>query len=192
MPSSTVRTSRAVIAIALATAISAPAFAAADMFLQLGPVKGESSDRLAGGKVQLSSIHFSASRKGWDGTVKGRTAIVDESPPSAAGAGKFGAVSGAHRDDGVSVAGDAPSGMPTEKRQHGNVKILTELDRGSVTMGMSLPGCAVGTQYESAEVTTPDGHYALTDVVVASCGDAVTLNYAKVKVRGWNPETKEQ
>ena len=55
----------------------------------------------------------------------------------------------------------------------------------------------------SAELTTPEGLYALQDLVVANCGghgggagggalDQVTLNYSKVQVRGWNPEKKEE
>ena len=212
MPSHHVRTARAVVAIALATAVAAtaaPAFAATDMFLELGPVKGESSDRAARGKVELSSFTFSASRKGWDGTIKGnpRTGASDSSAGTgAAGADKYGAVSGAHRDAEVSAEGsaDAASGMPTGKRQHGGVTISKPLDRGSVTVTGNLPGCTVGAAYADAVLQTPTERFEFKDAIITSCtmsgstgGDdrpteSVSLNYDKVIVRGWNPEKKEE
>src|SRR5215210_2289567 len=116
--------------------------------------------------------------------------VAEEGAPAAAG--KFGAVSGIRRDDGLSNA----------KRTHPPlVKMVKAGEPGSIALAMRLPGCAVGTRYASAELTTPDGRYALQDLVVASCGaggagggapaEQVTLDYAKVKVRGWNPEKKE-
>ena len=56
-----------------AAAMAAPAFAASNIYLELGPIKGESSDRsAAGGKIEVSSFQFGVTRKGWDGTIKGR------------------------------------------------------------------------------------------------------------------------
>ncbi|MEO6113571.1 MAG: type VI secretion system tube protein Hcp [Sphingomicrobium sp.] len=163
MPSHHVRTARAGIAIAVAAAVSTPAFAATDMFLELGPVKGESTDRAAGGKVQLSSINFSASRKGWDGTIKGRTPDHTSASESSAGAGA------ASADAAVTSPRDTASGMPTGKRQHGTVTISKPLDRGSVTVAGNLPGCTVGAAYADAVLQTAYIRYELKEVMVSSC-----------------------
>ena len=222
-----------------ASAFAAPAFAA-DMFLKLGPVKGESSDRAARGKVQLSSFTFSASRKGWDGTIKGNphTAASDSSAGAGAGkvnmqdmsvmrgprqttaadgvqvaAGEESATAGAGGGSGggggggagkvsmqdmnvttnVASPGDAASGMPTGKRQHGSVTITKPLDRGSVTVHGNLPGCTVGAAYADAVLQTPATRYELKEVMISSCtmsgstgGDdapteSVTLDYASYR-----------
>ena len=230
MPNPTIRTVRSsraaitnTIAIAVAAAVVAPtatAFAATDMFLELGPVKGESADRLAGGKVQLSSFTFSASRKGWDGTIKGnpRTGASDSS--AGAGAEKVnmqdmsvmrgprqttsqdGSVVAA--DTAVASPRDSASGMPTGKRQHSPVTFSKPLDRGSVTVAGNLPGCKVGAAYADAVLQTPTERFEFKDAIITDCtmsgstgGDdrpteSVSLNYDKVIVRGWNPEKKEE
>lgn len=200
----------------VAAAVTAPAVAAStDFYLTLGDIKGESTDRIGnpvprgGGKrIEITSWSFGATQKGWDGTIKG--------PP---GTEKFGAVSGAHRD--ADVAGDpvlskveggrtdaattitsprdAASGLPTGKRQHqpkGLPRALDQakpLDQGSVTINGSFPSCSVGAAYADATLQVAAARYELKDVQITSCSpDSVSLNYAKVQVRGWDPATKKE
>ena len=116
---------------------------------------------------------------------------ADSAAAAAAAGGKFGAVSGVRRDDNLASV----------KRTHpALVKITKPLETGSISLNMKLAGCAVGKRYPSAVLSTPRGLYTLLDIVVASCDagsgggaptEQVTLNYAKVKVRGWDPEKKE-
>ena len=249
----------ACIALAGAVLPASAAGAAADYFLKLDGVKGESKDDKHKGEIEISSFSWGTTRHadgsydaltdgllivrhnsdpppsgaagggggGAAGSGAGKVNMQDMSvmrgprqttsldgPQVAAGdvdgdgradtaaAGKFGAVSGAHRDDSLSGARsvkpprDSASGLATGKRTHKPLKLIKPLETGSMTMHMKLAGCAVGTRYPSAELTTPGGRYALADVVVASCGggaptEQVTLNYAKVKVRAWDPQKKE-
>ena len=148
-----------------AAAMAAPAFAASDFFLKLGPVKGEDLDERKGreNKIEVLSSEFGTARKGWDGTIKGRS------------------------------AGDSTSGMPTGKRQHGWVRINQPLDQGNMRIKVKFPwiDCRVGAAYADAVVEDAAGRVELQDVIIADCAaDAVELNYAKVKVRAWNPTTK--
>jgi len=66
------------------------------------------------------------------------------------------------------------------------------LPRGSLTVKGKLPGCAVGQRYAGMQFAGGGMAYQLSDVVITSCGPGqVTMNYAKVTVKGWNPEKKE-
>lgn len=63
---------------------------------------------------------------------------------------------------------------------------------GSLTLKVNLLGCAVGKRYAGAQFASATMRYELQDVVISNCAPgAVTLDYRKVTVRGWNPETKE-
>ena len=99
-----------------AAAIATPAFAAVSAYLEIGPIKGESAAKNAPAK-QIEILSWS-----WGAT----------------NAGKYGAVSGAHRDDGVAA--------PAEKRQHGWMPSNRPLDRGSVRVKVKFPwlDCKVG------------------------------------------------
>jgi hypothetical protein len=176
-----------------AAAVAVPAFAAsADYYLKLGDVKGGAAAKAGAGK-QLEILSWSWGEAGsWDGTIKG-----------AASAGKYGAVGGMHRDD--SVAGDAradaavtaprdAAGMPTEKRQHGWVTVSKALDRGAVRVKVKFPwlDCKVGAAFPDAVLQNDAGRYEFENVLISGCAaDSVTLDYAKVRVRGWDPEKKE-
>ena len=107
------------------------------------------------------------------------------------------------RSDGAAASGrvtglatDPPepaSGLPTGKRMHKPVVLTRPLDRGSVALRGSFAGCEVGKRYAGAQFAGGGMMYQLEDVVVADCGQGgAILNYAKVKVRGWDPEKKEQ
>lgn len=84
---------------------------------------------------------------------------------------------------------------PAEKRQHGWNSVSKPLDRGAIRVKVKFPwvDCRVGTRFPAALLENATGTHELTDVTVASCTqDSFALNYAKVKVRGWNPEKKEE
>ena len=167
--------------VAAALAAPAPALAAsADHYLKLGDVKGELAASNGPGKqLEILSWSWGATSE-WDGTIKG-----------AASTAKYGAVSGAHRDDSVSPA----PGTPTEKRQHGWVTVSKPLDRGAVRVKVKFPwlDCKVGAAFPDAVLQNDAGRYEFKDAIITGCApDSVSLNYAKVIVRGWNPEKKEE
>ena len=152
-----------------AAALAAPAFAAADYYLRLDDVKGGAAAKASGG------TQFAIESWSWGAT----------------NAAKFGAISGAHRDDGVTA--------PAEKRQHGWMPSNRPLDRGSVRVKVKFPwlDCRVGAAFPDAVLQNSAGRYELKDVQVTGCAagagqpaDSITLNYTKVRVRGWDPATK--
>ena len=148
----------------VAAAVAAPAFAASsNYYLKLGDIKGESAARSGAGK-QIEILSWS-----WGAT---NTA-------------KYGAVAGAHRDDGLN---------PAEKRQHGWVTVAKPLDRGAVRVKVKFPwlDCKVGAAFPDAVLQNDAGRYEFKDALISGCApDSVTLDYAKVVVRGWDPEKKQ-
>lgn len=170
-----------------AAAVAGSAVAAsADYYLKLGDVKpvlskvevGESQDDRHKNQIEILSWSWGATMAGdWDGTIKG-----------AASAGKYGAVSGAHRDDSLNSAS-----TPTEKRQHGWVTVSKPLDRGAVRVKVKFPwlDCKVGAAFPDAVLQNDAGRYEFEDAIITGCApDEVSLNYAKVQVRGWDPARK--
>ena len=125
-----------------AAAIAAPALAASDYYLKFGDVKGKSAAGVP--QIVITSWSF----------------------------GKYGAVAGAHRDDGLSQP----------------------LHRGSVRVKVKFPwlGCAVGTAFPDAVLQTDAARYEFQEAIITGCAmDGVGLNYTKVQVRGWDPATKK-
>jgi hypothetical protein len=152
--------------VAAAVTAPAPALAAsADYYLKLGDVKGESAAKAGTGKrLEIESWSWGATS-----------------------AEKFGAVGGMHRDDGV----NAPA--VTEKRQHGWVTVSKPLDRGAVRVKVKFPWleCRVGAAFPDAVLQNDAGRYEFKDAIITGCApDSVTLDYAKVVVRGWDPAKK--
>ena len=199
-------------ALAGAVIASSAAAASSDYFLKLGDVKGESAARAGGGKqLEIESWSWGATNAGAKGgnvEFEWKVEEGESAPPAPGGvrvatgdvngdgraADKFGAVGGAHRDDGVTSPRDAASGMPTGKRQHRPVTITKPLDRGSVRVKVRFPwlDCRVGAAFPDAVLQNAAGRFELKDVVISGCArEGVALNYKKVTVRGWNPETKE-
>ena len=87
---------------------------------------------------------------------------------------------------------DGGLGSESERRNYAPVKFATPRDRGSLTFAGAMPGCEVGKRYAGAQFAAGAMRYELTDVVITNCSaNGVSLNYGKVKVRGWNPEKKE-
>ena len=155
---------------AVAAAVAAPACAASsNYYLKLGDVKGESAARAKGGHKDWIEI------QSWSW--------------GAASTAKFGTVSGAHRDDSVT------SPAVTEKRQHGWVTVSKPLDRGALRVKVKFPWleCKVGAAFPDAVLQNDAGRYEFKDAIITGCApDSVTLDYAKVKVRGWDPAKKEE
>ncbi len=175
----------------LATFAATPASAALNAFLKLDKPPSSAAAR-AGHKdwIEVTSWSWGTSnaRKGWDGSIKGR-----------ASAEKYGAVSGAHRDEGVArdvvSPRDTASGMPTGKRQHGWMPVAQTLDRGSVRVKVRFPwlDCRVGATFPDATLDDAAGRNSFSEVTVTRCdNDAVTLSFTKVIVRGWDPAKKEE
>ncbi|HKC04142.1 MAG TPA: hypothetical protein VKC17_12660 [Sphingomicrobium sp.] len=165
---------------AVAAAVAAPACAASsNYYLKLGDVRGVSAARSGAGK-QLEIESWS-----WGATSTA----------------KFGAVSGAHRDDTITAPGDAAAGRAAAKpvlskvegRQHGRVTVAKPLDRGALRVKVKFPWleCKVGAAFPDAVLQNDAGRYEFKDAIITGCApDSVTLDYAKVQVRGWDPATK--
>ncbi|MEP7130638.1 MAG: hypothetical protein ABI770_05870 [Sphingomicrobium sp.] len=179
-----------------AAAVAAPAFAASsDYYLKFGDIKPVLSKAEGGTSAAKASSGKQIEILSWSWGA-----------PSSA---KYGAVAGAHRDD--SVAGDARSdahsgaaprdagsGIPTEKRQHGWVTfaapVASNTAGGAVRVKVKFPwlDCKVGAAFPDAVLQNDAGRYELENVLISGCApDSVTLDYAKVRVRGWDPEKKE-
>jgi len=96
-------------------------------------------------------------------------------------------------DHEVQSPRDAASGQATGKRMHKPLMIYDEpLAAGSLTLRASVPGCTPGDRYAGAQFAAGGKLYELRDVVISGCApNGVLLNYRKVTVKGWNPETKE-
>jgi hypothetical protein len=159
---------RTTLCIVAAAAVAAPASAASsNYYLKLGDIGGASAARASTGK-QLEIESWS-----W----------------GAASTAKFGAVSGAHRDDTIA------SPAVTEKRQPGWMPVAAPLDRGALRVKVKFPWleCKVGAAFPDAVLHNDAGRYEFKDAIITGCApDGVTLDYAKVKVRGWDPEKKEE
>jgi hypothetical protein len=160
----------------VAAAVAAPAFAASsNYYLKLGDIKPVLSKVEGGASAAKSAPTKQLEILSWSW--------------GATSAGKFGAVSGIRRDDGVT----APA--VTEKRQHGWVTVSKPLDRGAVRVKVKFPWleCKVGAAFPDAMLQNAAGRYEFKDAIITGCApDSVSLDYAKVKVRGWDPQKKEE
>jgi hypothetical protein len=146
--------------------------ASSDYLLTLPPGKGEVAGK--GEQIEVQSFHWGPRQ----------TTSADGSKTS--GHSMLGA------SDGV-AAGDVNAAGPAEKRQHGWSTVSKPLARGSLTVQGSLPGCTVGKRYSGMQLAAAAVRYELKDVVITACtANIVSLDYAKVTVRGWNPEPKQE
>jgi hypothetical protein len=146
--------------------------ASSDYLLTLPPGKGEVAGK--GEQIEVQSFHWGPRQ----------TTSADGSKTS--GHSMLGA------SDGV-AAGDVNAAGPAEKRQHGWTTGSKPLARGSLTVQGSLPGCTVGKRYSGIQLAAAAVRYELKDVVITACtANIVSLDYAKVTVRGWNPEPKQE
>lgn len=114
----------------------------------------------------------------------------------------------AHDNAAAAPAGGAAQFNPKEisvTKQVAWQGVPRPLDRGAVRVKVKFPwaGCRVGARYPALTLGGSAERYELTDAVVTHCGSAssggeslpmeeVGFNYRKVKVRGWDPEKKEE
>ena len=151
----------------VAAAVAAPALAASsNYYLKLGDIKGELAAKAAPGK-QLEIESWS-----W-GAASGRRSSAPWPATHAMTA--------------------SPRPAVTEKRQHGWVTVAKPLDRGAVRVKVKFPWleCKVGAAFPDAVLQNDAGRYEFQDAIITGCApDSVSLDYAKVTVRGWDPATK--
>jgi hypothetical protein len=164
----------------VAAAMAAPAPAASSgTYLTFGPVTGAQADARKGHDkwIEVQSWSWGAT----DTAVPGngspeRSRRVEGGTSNTA---KFGAVAGAHRDDSLARAAEPALAAP--------------LDRGSVRVKVKFPwlDCRVGAAFPDAVLHNDAGRYEFKDALISGCApDSVTLDYAKVQVRGWDPAKK--
>jgi len=147
-----------------AAAISAPGIAASsDYLLTLPPGKGD----IAGKGQQLTVRSFQWGRRSGH-------SMLGASDRVAAGAaqspdGQIDALT-----DGlllIRYAQDTPPAAP-----------------GVLVIRGSFPGCTAGKRYGGAQFASASMRYELKDVVISNCAaNGMSLDYAKVTVRGWDP-----
>jgi type VI protein secretion system component Hcp len=162
---------RHALAAAVLTAFAATSAAAADFYLKLGDIKGESAAKSAQDKkIEVESWSFGATQP-----VAAATNLNS---------------SKSNREIAVSDPG-ASGPKTTSKRQHGWVTVSKPLDRGSVRIKVKLPwlDCKVGAAFPDAVLQTAYIRYKLKEVMVSSCTvsgsgggggvptESATLNY---------------
>jgi len=145
-----------------ALAASAAAAASSDYLLTLPPGKGE----VAGGKGQEVAVKTF----GW-GTHAGHS-MLGASDKAAAGSAAYGSMG---RGLDIAMVDGQPAAGP-----------------GVLMVEGSFPGCTVGKRYAGAQFAGGASRFELKDVVISNCAaDGMSLDYAKVTVKGWNPEPKQ-
>lgn len=186
------------VAVAVAVFTLPAAAATSDYFLKLEGTKGES-------KVEIAAHGWGETQEAGDASdALTDGLLIVRSRPAAAGLGLDPARADGHGpaskkvsvlevDHEVQSPRDAASGQATGKRMHKPLMIYDEpLAAGSLTLRASVPGCTPGDRYAGAQFAAGNKLYELRDVVISGCApNGVLLNYRKVTVKGWNPETKE-
>jgi hypothetical protein len=211
-------TIHAILAAALAAlAASSAAAGQFDAFLELGSIRGETEAHKdqRSQHIELLSYSFGESRVS---KVDGFTVKQGVKPykldrvfvKSWSTSGDAGSSPPPYRG-GVSVAsgdvnnapvggsetmtigsGRAENAQATGKRMHKPLRAQMYYEAGSVTLSGRFPACRVGAAYPSAAIGHGNERYEMQDVIVSTCSpDSMSLNFKKVTVRGWNPETKE-
>lgn len=171
--------------------LAAPALAASDYYLKLGSVKGESTERAAGGAIEVSSFSWGASNSGSARTGSGGgagkastqdlSATTVVSPRDAAS----GLATGKRQHKPVAAAttdGQAASGTPVSADASvQSVSVVIPAASSSATQALDR-ACATGEHIKNAELGGRGQRYQMTDVVVSSC--AVVGNERKYEFRG--------
>lgn len=181
--------SRRVIGTAALAALASSGAMAADAYLKLGDIKGEAAATGQGAPwIALDSWSWGEARETGTGLATGKrqhqpihiTKPIDKASP------KLGE---------RALASPSPS--------------------GSMSFRGVVMGCGAGNRYPVAHLQTATADYHFRDVVITSCGlggsggsggdrpmEEISFNYAKVtttirpadkvRVRGWDPEKKEE
>ena len=152
-----------------ATLAATPASAALNAFLKIGgtPAPHAAAAARSAHKdwIEVTSWSWGTSngRKGWDGSIKGRK-------------GWDGSIKGNRASAPLSP------GSPPASADSLRVKVrFPWLD------------CRVGAAFPDAMLDDASASYAFSEVVVTRCdSDALSLGFAKVTVRGWDPAKKEE
>ncbi len=138
---------------------------------------------------------------GASGAPAGRVTGVatDPADPNARGHSMLGAsdrvVVGGSQTEPAQTKHDVPpprdSSLGSESER--TFVVAHVLERGTLTVKANLPGCTIGKRYAGAQFASGRMRYELKEVVISNCAPGVVeLRYAKVTVRGWDPEKKEQ
>lgn len=172
---------------ALVTALSSAPLLAADVYLKLEGVEGESATASRGAPVEISSFSFGASNTGStqrsSGMGTGKVSMSDLSVTRA-----------------VSPR-DKQSGLPTGQRMHkpmtaapvtGGDTSSTAADMQTVTVVLPAAesdtsrsldsACAKGTHIKNAQLRSSAQQVSLSDVVVSSC--AASSSERRYEFRG--------
>lgn len=172
---------------ALVATLSSAPLAAADVYLKIEGVDGESATASRNAPVEISSFSFGASNAGsaqrGSGMGTGKVSMSDLSVTRA-----------------VSPR-DKQSGLPTGQRMHkpmtaapvaGGDTSSTAADVQTVTVVLPAAesetsrsldsACAKGTHIKNAELRNSAQRYAMTDVVVSSC--AASSSERRYEFRG--------
>ena len=163
----------------LATFAATPASAALNAFLKIGGTPAPHAAAAARAEhkdwIEVTSWSWGTSnaRKGWDGSIKGRK-------------GWDGSIKGRKGWDGTikgnrAAAPLSPGSPPASA--------------GSLRVKVRFPwlDCRVGATFPDATLDDAAGRNSFSEVTVTRCdNDDVTLSYAKVTVRGWDPAKKEE
>ena len=162
----------AVVAVTLAAVVATSA-SAGPATLTLGTPGGAAIGRDDGRLQQLTVQSFQWGRRSGH-SMLGASDRVTTGAAQAPDGGQYDALT-----DGlllIRYAHDAPPAGP-----------------GVLVIRGSFPGCTAGKRYGGAQFASSSMRYELKDVVIANCAvNGMSLDYAKVTVRGWDPQPKKQ
>lgn len=205
MNSRFLRTYRICAGTALAMALCTPALAA-DYYLKLGDIKGETTRRGVSGQIEVQSFHWStplpASEANLNSSKSNLNSEIAVSDPGAPKDPKGIAVhdpgaDGPKNPKRVASADLDGDGRPDAARTVDKAspllaaaKLAKPLEQGSVVLVIAAGACSVGASYPIAELTTPAYKYEFRDVVITSCTKAsdgsspleeISFNYSQVR-----------
>lgn len=184
MRSNPPRPSRVLVCVTVAAVMSAgsAAMAAADYYLKLSGVKGESKGSAAAGKeeIEIESFSWGATQtrkvsKVDALTLKQSTPAAKPTPPTVTLKRGTSAAPGGVQVAAGDLTGDGRSAAAEAHHLH------KPLERGSIKVKFPWPACAEGARFDEATLRTPEATYTLHDVEVASCAaESLSLNYERI------------
>ena len=190
--------------------IIAPLLANGAIYAKFDGVDGEARDKDHKGWIDLTSVSTrGGDHDGWSDLLSFSQGVS----PSNSGKGEAASGRSTGRRDAASgratgrrdaASGqatgrrDAASGMATGKRQHKPLNIRKRIDKASPMLAKALnSGNSIGNvtlqRVENGKTET----MVLLNATVAAVrkngpSETISLNYEKIQVRGWNPESKEE
>lgn len=199
------RTLRLCAGAAVAAVLCAPAIAA-DFYLKLGDIKGETTREGPNNPLAVESFHWgttqtaaAANLNSSKSNLNREIAVSDPGVPKdprAIAVNDPGA-EGSKSPKRVAAADLDGDGRPDEARQVDKAspllaaaKLAKPLAQGSVTLVMAAGACSVGARYPMAELGTGAYTYEFQDVIITSCAktgggsrplEEVSFNYSRVR-----------